>query len=109
MNPAKALTNYLRSCVEEAKKVAWPSRQDTIRFSALVIGVSFIVAVFFGALDAGFTKIVTAGLESRQQAAQTAPVANPDVNVTPTTEPVAPTVDLNQVQPIVTPTNGATP
>lgn len=107
MNPAKSLVTYLRSCVEEAKKVAWPTRKETIRFSTLVIGVSLVVAAFFGAVDAGFSKLVSVALIAREQAFPSAPVES-TTPVTPTTEPTTPTVNFDQVQPIVTPTDGAT-
>lgn len=52
------LVDYLRSSKEEARKVSWPSRQDTLRYSALVVGVALAVATFFAALDFGFTALV---------------------------------------------------
>ena len=107
MNPIKATTSYIRSSIEEAKKVAWPTRQETIRFSSLVIGVSLVVAVFFGAVDAGFSKLVSLGLTARDQAFPAAVPAT-ETPVTPTTEPTTPTVNFDQVQPIITPTDGAT-
>jgi preprotein translocase SecE subunit len=109
MNPIKALTTYIRACVEEAKKVAWPTRQETIRFSSLVIGVSLVVAVFFGAIDAGFSKLVSVGLTAREQAFPSAPAPTTEQPVvTPTVEPVTPTINLDEAQPIITPTDGAT-
>jgi len=42
----------------EAKKVDWPSRQQTFRYTLLVIGISVAVAAFLGILDFVFLKIL---------------------------------------------------
>jgi len=57
--------DYLRSSKAELEKVAWPSKQDTIRFSALVIGASVVMAVFFGVMDRVFMSAVETVLTSR--------------------------------------------
>ena len=46
--------SYLKEVREEMKKVTWPNRKSTIRYSAVVIGISALVAVFFAILDFGF-------------------------------------------------------
>lgn len=51
MSVAQQFTNYLKDSVNELKKVSWPSREDTIKYSYIVIAVSLGVAVFFGVLD----------------------------------------------------------
>ncbi len=65
MSVFEKFIDYLRSSKDEARKVSWPSRQDTLRYSALVVGVSLIVAVFFAILDFGFTKLVDVALLQR--------------------------------------------
>ena len=50
-NPIKATQDYLRSSWGEIKKVTWPTRETTIRYSAIVIVVSLAVAAFFARLD----------------------------------------------------------
>ena len=42
----------------EIKKVNWPTRQETVRYTLIVIVVSFVVAVFLGGLDLLFTMIL---------------------------------------------------
>jgi len=37
------------------KKVTWPTKKETQNYTYLVIGISFAVAVFLGALDYVFT------------------------------------------------------
>ena len=37
--------------VEELKKVTWPSREETIRLTAIVIGISLIIGLYIGIID----------------------------------------------------------
>jgi preprotein translocase subunit SecE len=45
------LTRYLKETRSELSKVNWPSRRDTIRFTATVILVSVFVAALLGGFD----------------------------------------------------------
>ncbi|XOU95063.1 MAG: preprotein translocase subunit SecE [Candidatus Kerfeldbacteria bacterium] len=47
------LISYFKESKEELKKVVWPSKKETIKYTILVIGISFVTAVFLGALDFG--------------------------------------------------------
>ena len=47
----KRIKAYLLSCKEELVKVTWPSRQETVQKTLLVIILSLAVAVYIGALD----------------------------------------------------------
>lgn len=42
---------YLISSRAELKKVAWPTRDEVIRFSIIVIAISLAVALYFGVVD----------------------------------------------------------
>ncbi|MBU0597598.1 preprotein translocase subunit SecE [Patescibacteria group bacterium] len=55
---ANKIAKYVKESKDELKKVVWPSRKDTIKFTLLVIGISFATAVFLGALDFGFNIVV---------------------------------------------------
>jgi preprotein translocase SecE subunit len=89
MNPIKAVSDYIKSSIAELKKVTWPSREMTVRYSTLVIVVSLALAAFFAALDFGLSRAVTAALSARAQAELSKPAA-------PVTPPVIPTVsDVN--------------
>ena len=46
---------FLKEARQELKKVSWPSRQETIKYTLIVIGVSLAVAIFLGGLDFLFT------------------------------------------------------
>ncbi len=48
---ANPLTNYLRGAYDELRKVAWPTKKETIQHTLVVIGVSLGVALFLGAID----------------------------------------------------------
>ena len=45
------MISYIRESKDELRKVIWPSRQETVRHTLLVIGVSLGVAIFLGAAD----------------------------------------------------------
>ncbi len=45
------IISYVKGVFEEMRKVTWPSRKATVRYSVLVIGVSVFVAAFFAILD----------------------------------------------------------
>lgn len=50
-NPIKPVATYLRESKEELEKVSWPSRKDTVRYSALVIVAALAMGTFFAGLD----------------------------------------------------------
>ena len=101
-NPISAAFNYIRSAKAELEKVTWPSRDEVIRYSALVIVSCVILAAFFAALDLGLNKGVTA-LLNRRPAAPSAPATTP---VTPDLQSGIEALDANgnpidvQVTPI---------
>lgn len=105
-NPITLLIDYLRSSRAELEKVSWPTRQDTIRYSLLVVGVSIATAAFFAALDFGLGKGVDLALTLRP-ASQTAPqpLPQPIQPVTPDVQPTIEAVDKdgNPVNLNVTP------
>ncbi|MEK7501070.1 MAG: preprotein translocase subunit SecE [Patescibacteria group bacterium] len=49
------LVSYLKEVRLELAKVNWPTREQTIRYTAVVILVSLGVAVFLGGLDFAFS------------------------------------------------------
>jgi len=48
---------FLKEVREELKKVVWPTRDEVIRLTAVVIIVSLLVGFFLGALDFVFVNI----------------------------------------------------
>lgn len=45
------LTTFIKEARAELRKVNWPTRDQTIKFTGVVIGVSLAVSLFLGALD----------------------------------------------------------
>ncbi len=50
-NPIHAIVNYVKASIDELKKVAWPTKTETVRYSLLVMGISAGIAILIGALD----------------------------------------------------------
>ena len=59
MKALNRITTFLKEVRVELKKVNWPTRKQTIKFTLIVIGVSFAVAIFLGGLDFLFTWIIS--------------------------------------------------
>jgi preprotein translocase subunit SecE len=55
MNFLSRISKFLKEVRAELKKVTWPSRNDTIKYTLIVIGASLVVAAFLGGLDFLFT------------------------------------------------------
>ena len=51
------IVNFLKEVREELRKVAWPNREQTIRYTTLVIIVAVAVGLFLGGLDAILTAL----------------------------------------------------
>ena len=51
---ANKTVSYFRESYFELKKVVWPTRQEIINHTIIVIAMSVFVAVFLGALDVLF-------------------------------------------------------
>lgn len=52
------LATFLQESKQELLRVNWPSQQDTLRLTLVVILMSLLVAVFLGALDFIFTYLL---------------------------------------------------
>ena len=55
--PNKAIT-FLKEVRLEMRKVNWPTKQETIKYVIIVIGVSAVLAVFLGVLDFIFVRLL---------------------------------------------------
>ncbi len=96
-NPITATRDYFQHSFAELKKVAWPSREMTIRYSSLVVAVSIILAAFFAALDFGLQAGVNAALATKS--ATTSPSASaPIPDVTPTVQTTGDNTGAVQVE-----------
>lgn len=52
------ILDFLRDVKIELARVSWPTRQQTLQYTAIVIGMSFLVSLFLGAWDAVFGLIL---------------------------------------------------
>jgi len=50
---------FLTQTWEELQKVIWPTRDEIIRLTSVVILVSLMVGLFIGGLDFVFTKVLS--------------------------------------------------
>ncbi len=51
MSYLERIKNYFKEVKVEMSKVKWPTKNQTINYTLVVIGVSIAVAAFLGALD----------------------------------------------------------
>lgn len=49
-----AAKNYFQDSYQELKKVTWPTRNQSIRLTLIVLGFCLVAAIFMGALDLTF-------------------------------------------------------
>jgi preprotein translocase subunit SecE len=51
---------FVREVIAEFRKVTWPSREELINSTVVVITVTVVVALFLGSVDIVLAKIVEA-------------------------------------------------
>ena len=84
---------YFRSSYAELKKVSWPSRKDTVRYSTVIIVVCIVVAAFFALLD----NELRVGIEAIIAQKHVTPAATTETQTPPVTTP--PSVDVQATTP----------
>jgi preprotein translocase subunit SecE len=52
------LTKYFKATAAEMKQVSWPTQQQAAFYTALVIAISGIVALYVGAFDYIFSQVI---------------------------------------------------
>ena len=55
----RKLGAFLQESRQELRRVNWPTRQETVRLSLIVIGISLGLALFLGLFDYLFTIGIT--------------------------------------------------
>jgi len=58
MTIVKTVKNFIQEAKEELLKVNWPSKNQTINYTMLIVGISVVMAVFLGGLDYVFSYIL---------------------------------------------------
>lgn len=52
------LVTYFRESLEELRQVRWPTQQQAVRLTVIVIGFIIVSSLFFGIVDLGFSEII---------------------------------------------------
>ncbi len=52
------LKNFVGESKVEFRHINWPTRQEAVRLTGFVIGLSFVLAVFLGAADYIFASLL---------------------------------------------------
>ena len=58
VKPVNPVSRYLRETRGELRKVVWPTRQESLRLTAIVVGVSAAMAVFLWFWDLIFSQSI---------------------------------------------------
>jgi preprotein translocase subunit SecE len=53
-----ALTTYFRESLEELHAVRWPTRQQAVRLSGIVLAFTLTSSVIFGLIDVGLSEVL---------------------------------------------------
>ncbi len=54
------ISKYFREVRAEVRKVTWPSRQEVLRLSAIVIAVMILMSAFMAIIDFAFSRLMAA-------------------------------------------------
>lgn len=54
-----AIVSYINGALEELRHVRWPTRQQAVRFSAVVIFFTLATGIFFGIIDFGLSEFMS--------------------------------------------------
>jgi preprotein translocase subunit SecE len=60
MDSLRRAQDFVREVIAEFRKVTWPSRQELVNSTVVVIVVTVVVALFLGSVDIVLAKIVEA-------------------------------------------------
>ncbi len=56
--PDNALVRYLKETRAEVRKVSWPTREEAINLTLIVLAVTIAMAIFLGAVDFIFQNLI---------------------------------------------------
>jgi len=60
MPKKKSRLSFLPEAIAELRKAHWPTRQELLRLSVMVLVLCILIGAILGILDLGFTKLFTA-------------------------------------------------
>jgi len=55
----KRLVDFMNEVKVELRKVSWPTRKQAVKYTGMVILVSFALGIFIGLIDYGLTRALT--------------------------------------------------
>ncbi len=53
-----SLITYFGDSLEELRQVRWPTQQQAIRLTVIVIGFIIVASIFFGVVDGIFSEVI---------------------------------------------------
>ncbi len=56
--PDNALVRYFKETRAEIRKVSWPTREEAVNLTLIVLGVTVAMAVFLGTVDYIFATLI---------------------------------------------------
>ena len=57
--PGRDFVQYTKESIDEAKKVVWPTRKETMQSTGMIFVFVFVMAMFLWAVDWGLTFVLT--------------------------------------------------
>jgi preprotein translocase subunit SecE len=57
--PGREFAQYTKESIEEAKKVVWPTRKETMQSTAMIFAFVFVMALFLWSVDWSLTFVLT--------------------------------------------------
>ena len=49
------MVKFFKEVQLEVKKVNWPTKQETLKYTLTVLGISIAIGIYLGLVDFGFT------------------------------------------------------
>ena len=59
-----AIATYIEESLEELHQVRWPTQQQAVRLTVIVVGFIAVSAIFFGAVDAALLQVIRITLKA---------------------------------------------
>ena len=58
MNVLSQAREFFKEVVSEFRRVTWPSRQELVNSTVVVLAVTVVIAFFLGGVDIGLSRVV---------------------------------------------------
>lgn len=52
------ISRSIKEIYAELGRVTWPTKEETIRLSIIVVSISIVIGLFLGVIDMAFSKII---------------------------------------------------